>query len=339
VREFSFQDWETVIWHARTTRLSGRIWHHLNKHGTIASVPGPALRRLKAAYIEADYDRRTLLWEVDRLHRAFQGTDISFILLKGAAYAAAGLDVALGRLAGDIDIMVSEETILHAEQILLRAGWEHLIENEYDQKYYRRWMHELPPLRHSIRETELDLHHAIVPRTSRLKPNMPLMYSAAIVIDERGTKILAPVDMFLHCAVHLFHDGEIRGALRDLVDIDELARGFGATLWPNLVPRAKELGLLRPLFYALHYANRILDTPIPTEVMLDALQGRPSSLVLQMMDLVVPTALAPALSAADRWSTRLSTLAVQSRAHWLRMAPGRLAVHLARKSARRLTEA
>ncbi len=338
---FTNSEWETLHWQARTSHLAGRIWYSLDKLELLDAIPKPIERRLRSAFIEGEFYRRGLLWEVNRLHRTFQDTGLTFILLKGAAYAAAGLDIALGRPTSDIDIMVPQETIIAAEQILLCHGWEQIIDNDYDQKYYRRWMHELPPLRHTVRDTELDLHHGIVPRTSRLKPNMRLIYSAASVIDEYGTKTLAPIDMFLHCAVHLFHEGEIQGALRDLVDLDALLRWIGPELglWDALVPRARELGLERPLFYALHYVSNILQAKIPAAISRAAAHGRPPLPVLGIMNRVVPAALDPTLAVTSPWSSRISTLALKSRAHWLRMDPPRLILHLARKSARRLTEA
>jgi hypothetical protein len=321
--------------------LSGCIWYRLSKNDLLTFIPEPVERRLRAAFVEAEHHRRVLLWETDRLHRAFDGTSVSFILLKGAAYAGLGLELAYGRPAGDIDVLVPQGVILAAERILLAHGWEHVIDNKYDQQYYRRWMHELPPLQHSVRESELDLHHAIVPRSSRLRPDMSLIRAAATIIDARGTKVLAPVDMFLHCAVHLFHDGEIRGALRDLVDVDGFSRWFNQypDLWEQLVPRAHQLGLQRPLFYALRYAAKILDAPIPRITMIEAARSAPQLPVRKIMDLVVPRALAPEVLAKGRWTSRVSTLIVQARAHWLRMAPARLALHLARKTVRRVTEA
>ena len=52
-----------------------------------------------------------------------------------------------------------------AEQLLLHAGWSHMKADEYDQHYYREWMHELPPLQHKERGTVVDLHHGILPVT------------------------------------------------------------------------------------------------------------------------------------------------------------------------------
>ena len=334
------REWEDVLRHALTAHLGGRLWQMLKEAGVAHRVPAPIARRIEAAFIEGEYYRRRLLWEIDRLHRSFRGTETSLILLKGAAYAAADLELAIGRPAADTDILVSYAEISRVEQILLSDGWEHVIDDDYDQFYYRQWMHELPPLRHRVRETELDLHHSIVPRTSRIKPDMARVCAAAIVVDKRGTKVLAPADMLLHCSVHLFHDGEIRGALRDLVDIDRMIRHFARTpqFWSTLVPRATELGLTRPLYYALRYADRLLATPVPQRVT-DACEfAKPALPILMIMDTVIPRALIPPMSRGERWASTASGLCLFVRSHWLRMAPRLLIAHLARKTIRRLVD-
>jgi hypothetical protein len=150
--------------------------------------------------------------------------------------------------------------------------------------------------------------------------------------------MLAPPDMVLHAAVHLFHDGEIAGSLRDLVDIDALLRDFGsrADFWPRLTARAAELGLRRPLFYALRYAALLLDTPVPAEAAAEAAGGSPSRIVLRLMDRLVPVALTPPATAAERGRFHMARFCLYVRSHWLRMPAGRLIAHLTRKSLRRL---
>jgi hypothetical protein len=86
------------------------------------------------------------------------------LLLKGAAYAAAGLPPAAGRLFSDIDLMVPKAQIATAEALLTFDGWVGSHHSAYDQRYYRQWMHELPPMTHIRRRTVLDLHHNILPR-------------------------------------------------------------------------------------------------------------------------------------------------------------------------------
>lgn len=60
--------------------------------------------------------------------------------------------------------------------------------------------------------------------------------------------------------------------LRDLVDLDTRPRNFALDegFRPRLIVRAAELGLTRPLYYALRYAVHILGTPIPAQVLRDA---------------------------------------------------------------------
>jgi hypothetical protein len=143
--------------------------------------------------------------------------------------------------------------------------------------------------------------------------------------------------MVLHSAAHLFQEGELENGLRDLTDLDALLRHFGAEagFWDQLVPRARELGLERPLFYALRYARRLLETPVPEAVWTEAQAGGPGGGVRRLMDRLVERALLPEPDDEARWGTWLARGLLFVRGHWLRMPPLLLARHLARKAVRR----
>ncbi len=102
----------------------------------------------------------------------------------------------------------------------------------------------------------LDIHHTILPLTARLKPDPAKLWADAVGVEGQSSfKVLAPMDMVLHSATHLFHDGELQQGLRDLVDLDALMRHFGANpdFWPQLVSRAAEWTCPAPvLCTALH---------------------------------------------------------------------------------------
>jgi hypothetical protein len=330
-------NWELFMWHARSTNLQGHVWHLFERSGVTGAVPRRVQDRLRAATLMAEEHNRRNLWEANRVDHALRGLNVPIILLKGAAYAAAQLSAAQGRPTADIDIMVPKPRIAEVESALLAHGWEHSVSDAYDQSYYRRWMHEIPPLTHQERGATLDLHHAIVPLSSRLHLQMKPMYDAAIQIDGLPYKMLSPPDMLLHATVHLFHDGEIAGSLRDLVDIDALLQDFGRQpdFWSRLTHRAGELGLGRPLFYALRYAVALLDTSVPAETVRQAAAGSPSWPVLWLMDRLVPAALTPPATAADRLRSNAARFCLYVRSHWLRMPTGMLIAHLTRKSLRR----
>jgi hypothetical protein len=71
---------------------------------------------------------RALLWELNRLRRAFADLDLPLLALKGAAYAAARLPVAVGRPSADVDILVPEDRLdevtraLEAPRVGLSSG-------------------------------------------------------------------------------------------------------------------------------------------------------------------------------------------------------------------------
>jgi hypothetical protein len=235
-------------------------------------------------------------------------------------------------LASDVDILVPREQLEVVEKALLQAGWETTKPDRYDQRYYRKWMHELPPLQHRERRSLLDVHHTVLPLTGRLHPDPMEIRSAARRLGDGDLWVLSPEDMLLHSATHLFHDDDLSGGLRDLFDLDDLLRHFAATdpaFWERLPLRAAEQGLGRPLFYALRYCRQLLGTPIPDGV---ARSWRPSRAVQVFMDGLVVRALTGGSHVRPSVGTRLAHWVMYARAHWLRMPLRLLLPHLFRKS-------
>src|SRR3546814_13963987 len=115
---------------------------------------------------------------------------------------------------------------------------------------YRRGHHQIPPLRHFRRNAVLDVPHTIVPLTARAPVAAEALATQSLALDGDGQlRILAPADMVLHAAVHLFNDGEYDHGLRDLLDIGDLLQHFGEqpAFWGDLARRAEALGLTGPL--------------------------------------------------------------------------------------------
>lgn len=258
------------------------------------------------------------------------------ILLKGAAYVMAKLPSAKGRLFSDIDIIVPKDSLNAVEAALMLHGWAATHHDAYDQRYYRTWMHELPPMQHIKRMTVIDVHHAILPETAALHPDSAKLLAAAQLLDGYDDlKVFAPIDMVLHSAVHLFYNDQLDQGLRDLVDIDSLLRHFNSLqdFWPNLAKRAWELELSRPLFYALRYAILFLKTPVPLEMIETAQQmGRPNLFTLIFIDQLFERALMPAHKSCSDWLTGAARQMLYVRATWLRMPSLLLARHLFHKA-------
>lgn len=336
------EEWDLLIRQARQSGLLARIADQCREHGLTGRIPAGPRMHLESAARMAARQRRELTWEVEQIAAALSPLDIPLVVLKGAAYAIAGLQAARGRLVSDVDILVPKAALGDVESELMKQGWASTSQDAYDQHYYRTWMHELPPMRHIQRGTVVDVHHAILPASARLHPDTAKLLAKAVAPSPNGhphsrIRVLAPEDMVIHSATHLFHEGELERGMRDLVDLDSLLREFGRQegFWAQLVPRAVELDLSRPLFYALRYTHALLGTQIP-EATLQAARaapgGRRDGALLAFMDALFLRALRPAhASTADRY-TPLARWLLYVRSHWLRMPPWLLLPHLMRKA-------
>jgi Uncharacterised nucleotidyltransferase len=334
----SLARWEMLIRLARSADVLGKIGIGFEAHGLLASVPEQPRRHLASAALIARRQAREVRTEVRHIEAALLFAQSEFILLKGAAYALAGLRAGQGRMMSDIDILVPRDRLPFVESALMRHGWSSTVKSAYDQRYYRQWMHEIPPMRHVHRSTTIDVHHAILPLTSASHPSSALLWDASRSLgNDAKTRVLDDVDMLLHSASHLFHDGELEHGFRSLVDLDALLRELGERpgFWRRIVPRAIALELIRPLFYALRYSSKLLHTPVPDSVWSELSQtpgASPGRLLLIWMDALFERALMPHHQMVqDRWTPAALWL-LFVRGHWLRMPPWLLAIHLTRKA-------
>ena len=331
----SLADWDLLLRQARRANLLSRICALLDDRGLLEQVPPQPREHLEWARAIAKKHAQDVQWEIAMIRKALADVGVPIILLKGGAYVMAKLPPAQGRLFSDIDIMVPKDSLNEVEAALMFHGWATTDLDDYDQRYYRTWMHELPPMQHTRRMTVIDVHHAILPETARTHPDPEKLRAAAQPLDGYDNlKVFASADMVLHSATHLMHEGELHNGLRDLVDIDSLLRHFGSspTFWPLLLERAQELESTRTLFYALRYVKRILDTPVPSATMEASRIGSPNPLTLMLMDRLFSRALMPDHPSCSDWLTSTARKMLFIRANWLRMPPVLLARHLFHKA-------
>ncbi|MES1255866.1 MAG: nucleotidyltransferase family protein [Acidobacteriota bacterium] len=332
LRSLSHHQVSRVIDAAERARLLGWLLSEIDARQVPRDPPEWLADRLVTVRAVVRECERALRWEIDRLDRAFTGSRLPWVLLKGAAYVAAALPPGRGRQVADIDVLVPHARLDDAERLLNLQGWRVGDLDAYDERYYRTWMHELPPMTHAQRRSVVDVHHAILPRTSQLHPSAARLLSMAVLLGG-DVRVLCPAHMVLHAAAHLFHDGEITGAIRDVVDLDRLLRHFGTSpdFWGALVHEAQELELTRPLYYALRYSQRMLGTPVAPAALEAAARWAPPAPVLWRMDGLV----ARAVPVTSVRMAPAAAFALYVRSHWLRMPPSLLFPHLLRKSLRR----
>ncbi len=328
--------WDLLLRQAETANLSATLHDWLDQHGVLAQALPQAREQLSWSAVLARRHRQATYWEIRLIGRALAGLGLPLLLLKGGAYAAAGLPPAAGRLFSDIDILVPEASLPQVEAALMRHGWAGQQHDAYDQRYYREWMHELPPMSHVLRQTTIDVHHTILPRSAAQRPDPHALRAAARPLAEpAGAAVLAPLDMVLHSATHLFADGEFDKGLRDLWDLHRLLTHFGAHepgFWDALPARARQMQLQRFMCYGLRYSALLLGTPVPPATLAAMAGDGPPPALQALMDALFTRALLPHHASCRGAGGKLADFLLYVRGNWLRMPPLRLARHLFHKA-------
>ncbi len=262
--QLSGADWPALFGAMRRGRCMGPLGVRLRQAGVMASLPAPVQGQFETALMTAADRRHLLRWELAELARALAPLGAPVVALKGAAYELQGLPMAQGRTPADVDLLVARDQLVRAETLLKGAGWCAEPMDDYDERYYREWSHEIAPLRHPARRIEVDLHHAVTPSLKGAGVDTERLLAQARACG--AFQVLAPADQVIHCALHTFKDSDLGGRLREVMDFDQLVRAFGADDAPafsaRLWARAGELGALRELGLAVRCARRWLGTPV-----------------------------------------------------------------------------
>lgn len=184
---------------------------------------------------------------------------IPVTLLKGAAYIMGEKANAQGRLISDIDILVHKPQMSELEAFLKTHGWQAVVLEDYDEKYYREWSHELPPYTHLESGVTLDIHHTLIPASSGKTIDVDVLFKNS---QKVAHNLFVPDDchMLLHSAIHLLLNDDIEKGLRDCFDLHwlliEIIQQEKTTYLIDLFTKAN---CARELVILLHLLERLFD--------------------------------------------------------------------------------
>lgn len=340
VLSFSVEQWNELLFQAKQTGMLATLANCFRQNQLWEQLPESVQGQCQDAIHFAQYLQRNANWEINRIRRLLYPEGYTMTLLKGAAYLQHGLSFSKGRLLADVDLMFAEEDLPAVEALLTENGWKSSKSQVYDNEYYRRWMHELPPYRHQQRLYDVDIHHRILPRTSRLNPEPELLLAAAVPLAEPGLNTLCFTDMVLHTVVHLGYDADYNNRIRDLYDIDQLIR-YGQSnipdFWEQLEERAFKLGVVLPLIDILQLLLQLFSTPID-EQFVTRLTKTNTGILQRVKYWAIPEAIVPLTRGQRRLQKRIACQLLYIRSHWIKMPPLLLLSHLSRKAWMRLSK-
>jgi len=331
IKNYSTIQWNQLLKEGHATGLLARIYYLIKKRHLIEFIPESIVWHFSSAYTYSIAHHQDILIEVEQVNKAFKMTDQKPIFLKGVAYLLANDEASHGRTFSDIDIFINIKYLPAVERLLHWHGWSAGDVDHYDDQYYRQWMHEIPALTHKSRGSTLDVHHNLLPKTSRI------FFDGRAVEEEADVdlKILSAEDRVIHSIVHLFLESEFEKGMRDITDIDLLIQqhqSYDEHFLMSLVDRSITLGVAKLVFYALRYASIYLQTPVTLQVNKKIAVYAPGKLQLKLMDQLFTSVLFRPLSLERTLNNRFAHFLMFMRGHWIRMPLHLLIPHLCHKA-------
>lgn len=335
---FSNQEWNLLLQQTRSSRLQLRLLALLEEHNLTCHIPSKIRSAFENEKYRVNYLTTQTHKEVELLNEVLTEKNIVPIYLKGAAYVLNNLPVSTQRLFSDIDILLDKQDIDDAEFLLKCEGFVSEKTNDYDQKYYRMYMHEIPALRHLDRGTVLDLHHNILPVCGEHPVNIDLFKQFTISFtDARNNefKVLQPHAMFLHASVHLFNESEFDKGLRDLHDLVSLYSHFthqDEQFVEKVIDLAQKTELTKALYYSFQCIHNIFNVELSMTASQFVLSQRAQIKFPKLYDYIFERVLIPYHKSCDSPSVKLAKFLAFCRGHLLRMPLRLLIPHLTRKT-------
>lgn len=334
-------EWEYIVRVSRDSSILSRLASVFENHSNREQLPEYIKLQFDSAKKPYELLSQQVRFEAEELAKLISGVcDSPAIFLKGAAYVLADTEVGKGRTFSDIDLLVPKVALDKIEKKLMVYGWIHDETDEYDQMYYRKWAHEIPPLRHCTRLTVLDVHHNLVPIVSGKAPDISLFTNELVSVCDGKANTLSPAAMTLHSAIHLFYQEEYHHGFRDLSDLHLMFLEFGdnEVYWQQLFDLACSSNFELELALACRYTKLMFDTPIPSLWLAKSESSLPNKLKLTFIDWIFTRVLQPHHRLCNIQMLGLANFLAMFRGHWIKMPLHILILHTSNKAYKNMVD-
>jgi hypothetical protein len=224
------------------------------------------MEQLRAYYLNNSLQNMRLTGELLKLLNVFEAQGVPTIPYKGPVLAASVYGNLGLREFVDIDVLVPEQDVFRAQELLLAEGYQ----PQYwltpaQEAAFRRYNCEHSFV-HSNREGAVDLHWAIAERHLSFPLDLEGLWGRLdrISLGGRDVSTLSPEDLLLVLCVQGFKDAWER--LKHICDVAEVIRVHQDMNWGRVVEQADASGGRRTLFLGLALASDLLGTTLPEEI-------------------------------------------------------------------------
>lgn len=336
LKKLTLKQWNDVVAVLRAEKMLARVYLLMCQHSLEDIIPAPALKHFINAKKIADKQALIAHQETIQLISSLEEKAKYIVFLKGAAYSFAKSPAALGRVYSDIDVVVPRESLQSIERFLTVFGWYSEELDDYDEQYYRKWAHEIPPMRHSARGTVLDIHHNLVPVVSGRHIDIEsFIEKYSEKVDE--ITVLCEPAKFFHSAIHLFFNEDMTSAYRDMTDLYLMTNTQDDSFYYTLLFIIEEFGFEKECMLALYFLHERYDSQFPSFIAskINVFRGQISTWELKLLSRLIE----PQHKFLAEGESSIYQFIGEIRGHALKMPMPILAFHILMKGGRFVAQA
>jgi len=261
-------DWQQFIELTLRHRTLPLAYFTLKRYGW-EYVPGQFQSQLQNAYRRNHFKALMLTAVLVQIKSCFESAGITMVAFKGPTLAMLLYDKVGMRHAGDLDILIAQDDVPKARQLLQSLGYaltkiatDDRVEKMEPTRLYLNQDYEF---KHQTKPVRVELHWRF--GKSRLHTPLPvdlaLQNYQMVTISDKPLPSLASIeDLLAYLCFHGTNHQWFR--LFWLCDIAELVRRYGEQIdWVSLFARAHRQGNHRALSLGLLLAEKLLDAPLP----------------------------------------------------------------------------
>lgn len=236
-------------------------------------LPSNVIQFFRHAYYENLARNLSLFQELRRILQALNDAGIKVMVLKGAALAETVYGNPALRPMSDLDLLIRKEDFMKAERQLLALGYS-LSAIEFPKWWAERFAgkrlyakgNNLPIY---VVEVHWHITNYIWIRSDGRQAEVDRIWNKAQIVRIAGvnTLSLSVEDLILHISIHLAIQ-HFNFRLIWLRDIGELIRYCQERInWQEIIDRARQLGIERPMHYTLKCSQELLKAQVPDKVL------------------------------------------------------------------------
>ncbi len=280
LRQLDAAGWEALVRGAHQQRVLTLFYARLQGLDVETAVPPHFLSQMQQKHQQTTLQNLAIYRELRLIAEKMQAAAVPLIVLKGTYLATAVYPHIGQRGIGDLDLLVPEEKIAQAVDIMHGLGWQET--QPFTLDALRHYRHHLPTMVKKGVNFPVEIHWNIAkpPTSSRLTPDQ--LWQQATPTSLAGTAALAfPLHLqLLHLALHAAYHHQFAFDLRSLCDmaliIDQQAE---AVDWTLFAQKAEDWQWQRGVYLTLqllqefwgtavppHVLTRLQPTPMPTDL-------------------------------------------------------------------------